>query len=60
MTFETLQSAVTATALEGKKSAANHCFVRLASGRWMRTYGLPDLRTCVHVRGRIYHVKGAM
>lgn len=59
-TYATLQDVVRVTTLEGPRAAATHYYVKLLSGRWMRTFGLPNTRTCIHVHGRIYHVRGGV
>lgn len=59
MLWDSLRAIQTSTRCEFAPWLAKaHHFVRLPSGRWCRTLGVPeapDGRTLVHVRGRVWH-----
>jgi len=56
MTWTTLHSVQVATRCEfTAQLAAQHCFVRLPSGRWSRVLGTPPANA-VRIRGRVWRI----
>lgn len=57
MTWLTLTSVMSATRIEFTPAlAAQHCFVRLPSGKWCRVLGAPAANAR-WIKGRIYHLE---